>query len=282
MSIKPASKKATSNKARKAECVTIYPELVKIGPLPTIFKTEDHELQLNGSYMKEDTMYKHSIDTIHNTELRPLVWFRMFAGQLIYAVSEKGFNGYLEVTTEEHAEKLCKAQEKGYRFHSLVGIGKRFYEAEIGSQEEQVSETDIEEAREDALTAVGQYVVLFMDREYNLIDLLYAMLGFNDWEWNIWESKAAITSLMRAICKPKINEALKAELREGTLVDLSNLLGRLHEFFDNLDNEEQYKAVLTQHHLRQHTTAKDKSAEQWRTIENTYDNLKLAKLIQKG
>lgn len=146
---KPVSKLKTSSKKRViVDGVTFHPELVKIGKLPSIptkkgtvslpksipfrelkpfkqTKAKPHPLQWKGSYMKEDTVNKENLRQFYGMDFKPLHWFEMFIGQLIYAISEKDFLGWIEVVNKEHASKLSDLQGKGYTFSNVLGISER-------------------------------------------------------------------------------------------------------------------------------------------------------------
>jgi hypothetical protein len=98
--------------------------------LKSAIKSKGHPLQYKGSYMKEETANKELLRSFYGTTFYPENIFEFFIGQMIYAISENGFLGLIEVIDEKHVQKLAALQGNGYTFAPLAKVGEWLHQNE--------------------------------------------------------------------------------------------------------------------------------------------------------
>jgi hypothetical protein len=128
------------------------------------------KISWKGGYMNEKSFPEGMAPVLFNGSVRPLFWFESFIGQVIYAASETGFNGLIEVVNKQHASKLEKAQASRYHFGGIVNIGEKLWSAQVEkdiekANKEQLQEPDWDAAFSEMLALNGKVLKAMGKRE---------------------------------------------------------------------------------------------------------------------
>jgi hypothetical protein len=208
---------------------------------------KDHVLQQNGSYLKEDTVNGKLVVAI-DVRNKPLSWFELYIGQLIYAISvSNSYVGVLEIVDQGHAEKLHDMQGE-YSYESLAGIGKLIDEMDSTDIDPGIPK-DRKDLINDAICNLDEYLKAIQSN-FAEESVVGKVLWFLDHEWyddSLFDYKDHAIELLKILAIPEISKHLidnkQFRINSFRINGMVKMLERLNSFIMSL-SEPCYKAEL--------------------------------------